>query len=211
MGGTLATAKTARPISGDYLEVRSCDVYTGSCFANAEMGLTGKEAMMVWSVREGEWKGTSVAGLGVIVVVHTDGTLGDLRYQPRAGKAVIIVDSKASSAQKKALTQLAQSLAGPLISQVVDVKTSDLSITLGKCDKSGCASVKAPGLVDISTRCLNGKDHLCGNEEIFYPPLTRITAAQPAFTEISAFTGTGLGLTWQGAGQRNAFVGSFSL
>jgi hypothetical protein len=48
---------TAPTVSGDYLEVRSCDVYTGSCFANAEMNLTGKEGMMVWSVREGAWKG----------------------------------------------------------------------------------------------------------------------------------------------------------
>ena len=38
-------------ISGDYLEVRSCDVYTGPCFANAEMNLTGKEGMLLWSVR----------------------------------------------------------------------------------------------------------------------------------------------------------------
>src|SRR5437899_535961 len=49
-------------ISGDYLEVRSCDVYTGPCFANAEMNLTGKEGMLLWSVREGRWKGTKVDG-----------------------------------------------------------------------------------------------------------------------------------------------------
>src|SRR4051812_24282036 len=83
--GTLPT------ISGDYLEVRSCDVYTGSCFANSEMNLTGKEGMMLWSVREGSWKGTKLDGLTVIAVVKVDGTLGDLKYQPRAGNAVLIV------------------------------------------------------------------------------------------------------------------------
>ena len=66
-------------ISGDYLEVRSCDVYTGPCFANAEMNLTGKEGMMFWAVREGNWNGTSLKGLGVMVVVRTDATLGDLK------------------------------------------------------------------------------------------------------------------------------------
>src|SRR6185436_11614336 len=91
---TLAAASSfaggATPaISGDYLEVRSCDVYTGPCFANSEMGLTGKEGIMVWSVRDGNWKGTSLEGLSVIAVVRTDGTLGDLHYQPRSGKAVL--------------------------------------------------------------------------------------------------------------------------
>src|SRR5262245_52026042 len=89
-----AGKQTAPAISGDYLEVRSCDVFTGPCFANAEMGLTGKEAMMVWSVREGSWKGTTLDGLSVIAVVRTDGTLGDVRYEPRSGKAVLIVDAK---------------------------------------------------------------------------------------------------------------------
>src|SRR5436190_12497324 len=71
----LLAGNSAPAISGDYLEVRSCDVYTGPCFANSEMGLAGKEGMMFWSIREGDWKGTSLKGLGVMVVVRTDGTL----------------------------------------------------------------------------------------------------------------------------------------
>ena len=64
------TANANQPaISGDYLEVRTCDVYTGPCFANAEMNLTGKEAILVWSVREGVWNSTRVDGLKVIAVV----------------------------------------------------------------------------------------------------------------------------------------------
>src|SRR5438552_4309603 len=105
-------------ISGDYLEVRSCDVYTGPCFANAEMGLTGKEGMLVWAVREGSWNGVTLDGLNVIAVVRTDGTLGDLRYQPRSGKAVLIVDRTATPRQREALAGLARSLAGGLINEV---------------------------------------------------------------------------------------------
>src|SRR5438552_8529317 len=90
-------------ISGDYLEVRSCDVYTGPCFANAEMNLTGKEGMLLWSVREGSWNGVNLAGLSVMAVVRTDGTLGDLKYEPRSGDAVLIVDAKADAKQKDAL------------------------------------------------------------------------------------------------------------
>ena len=70
----------------DYLEVRSCDVYTGPCVANAEMNLSGKEGMLVWSVREGTWKGTRLDGLSIVAVVEADGTLGDMSYQPRTEK-----------------------------------------------------------------------------------------------------------------------------
>ena len=44
---TTIWAKPAATISGTYLEVRSCDVYTGPCFSNAEMGSNGKEAILL--------------------------------------------------------------------------------------------------------------------------------------------------------------------
>jgi hypothetical protein len=97
---TAATAFAVKPvaptISGDYLEVRSCDVYTGPCFANAEMGLDGREGMLVWTIREGTWKGVGLAGLTVIAVLQSDGTLGDVNFEPRTGKAVLLVDAKDS-------------------------------------------------------------------------------------------------------------------
>src|SRR5688572_5009423 len=138
----LAGKTTTPSIAGDYLEVRTCDVYTGSCFANAEMGLAGKEGILVWSVRQGQWNGVTLDGLKVIAVVHTDQTLGDQRYQPRSGKAVLVVDAKADSAQREALQDMARSLSGKLIREVADVKSMDIAATMGTCTKSGCAKVK---------------------------------------------------------------------
>jgi len=197
-------------ISGDYLEVRSCDVYTGPCFANAEMGLTGKEGMLVWSVREGSWNGVKLDGLNVIAIVRADGTLGDLRYQPRSGKAVLVVDTLATPKQREALVELARSLAGGLINEVAEVKTTPMEVAIGTCGNKGCASVKAGKLVQITTRCLGSKDHLCGNEETFYPPLTEVTGAYPVFTELASFDGRGLDLTWALVEKRNAFLGQFA-
>src|SRR5438093_3982524 len=138
-----ASTQLAPTISGDYLEVRSCDVYTVSCFANAEMNLTGKEGILVWSAREGSWKGTSVAGLSVIAVVRTDGTLGNLRYQPRTGKAVLIIDEKADPKQREALTDFAHSMAGKLVEQVVDIRTDPIEASVGTCTEAGCEVVRA--------------------------------------------------------------------
>ena len=85
-----------------------------------------------------------------------------------------------------------------------------MNVALGTCDKAGCARVKAGSLVNVTTRCLGGKDHLCGNEEVFYPPLTEVNGAYPAFTEIASYTGDGLNATWQNIGQRSAFLATFS-
>jgi hypothetical protein len=197
-------------ISGDYLEVRSCDVYTGSCFANSEMNLAGKEGMMLWSVREGAWKGTKLDGLRVIAVVKTDGTLGDLKYQPRSGNAVLIVDAKADAKQKEALTDFARAMSGKLIAKVVDVQSASIEAKLATCSKQGCASVKAGDLVEVSTSCLGGKHDVCGNEETFYPPLSKVDGAYPVFTEVATFAGKGLDCTWQIAGKRSAFLATFS-
>jgi hypothetical protein len=206
----VAVAEAKPSISGDYLEVRSCDVYTGPCFANAEMGLTGKEGMLVWSVREGAWNGVRLDGLNIIAVVRTDGTLGDLHYQPRSGKAVLVVDRAATPQQREALIDLARSAAGGLIREVAEVKTAPMQVAIGTCGNKGCASVKAGNLVDITTRCLGAKDHLCGNEETFYPPLTDVAGAYPVFTELASFDGSGLNLTWSMVEKRSAFIGSFA-
>src|SRR5256714_13036439 len=96
---SVLAAQPSKPgISGSYLEVRSCDVYTGPCFANAEMGLAGKEGMLFWNVREGSWNGVKLDGLSVMAVVKADGTLGNLKYNPRSGDAILIVDQNANSA-----------------------------------------------------------------------------------------------------------------
>jgi hypothetical protein len=205
-----ATKGPAPTISGDYVEVRSCDVYTGPCFANAEMGLSGKEGILVWSIRQGAWNGVPLDGLNVIAVVRADGTLGDLRYQPRRGKAVLVVDRMATAKQQAALIDLARSLAGGLIQEVAEVKAASMEVAIGACARKGCASVKAGKLVEISTRCLGAKDHLCGNEETFYPPLTDVDGACPAFAELASYAGSGLNLTWDWVEKRNAFTGSFA-
>jgi hypothetical protein len=208
---TITSFASNPTISGDYLEVRSCDVFTGSCFANSEMGLAGKEGMMFWSVREGAWKGTSINGLGVMLVLRTDATLGDLKYEPRSGRAVVIVDEKATPAQRAALIDFARTKAGNLVSRIVSVKSAPIHAKLRACSKAGCASVVAGDLVEITTSCMDSKHDICGNEEAFYPPLSKVDGAFPVFTDVATFTGTDLGLTWQISGKRSAYLGSFSL
>ena len=46
-------AQPAGHVTGEYIESRTADVYTGPCFANSEVNLTGKEAVLAWHVDKG--------------------------------------------------------------------------------------------------------------------------------------------------------------
>jgi hypothetical protein len=205
------TQLASQPVSGDYVEIRSCDVFTGPCFANGEMNLGGKEAIMAWAVRSGAVDGVNLAGLNVIAVVKANNTLGDVSRFPEPAQSVVIVDEKASPAQREALVHYVQKKAGKVLGETVRVETSPMSVALpDTCSSAGCSNVKAGDLVQIETRCLGGKDHVCGNEELFYPPLTSVKDARPAFTLAAVFHGSGLGTQFDEANRRSAYLATFA-
>src|SRR5436853_3253183 len=90
----------AAEISGQYVEARTCDVWTGPCFANAEMGLDGKHAVMAWKVDKGAVDNVPLDGLAIVLVVSASDTLGLEQTGP--AKSVLIVDSRADAAQRAA-------------------------------------------------------------------------------------------------------------
>ena len=53
--GSYASSLNAANLTGIYLETRTCQVYTGPCFANAESeGLAGRNAIMAWRFEQGK-------------------------------------------------------------------------------------------------------------------------------------------------------------
>ncbi len=195
-------------ISGRYLEARTADVYTGPCFANAEMGLAGKEAVLAWQVGEGEWGGVPLDGLAIVAVVRARATLGDPHASPLPALSVLLVDERATPAQRDALVAFASEMGGELLRQQVAVEAVPIATRFDAAD--GSASVVAGNRVELRTRALRVLDHHCGNEEVFYPPLTPTQGAVPAVALVQAYRGLGLGGTWSSSGKRAAFVGSFA-
>src|SRR6516225_8090037 len=108
----LAGPLSAAGITGKYLEARTCDVWTGPCFANAEMNLGGKHAVMGWLVEKGTLGDVRLDGLGVVAVVAARDTLGLKQTGP--ARSVLIVDRRADSAQREALIRLAKRQGGEL-------------------------------------------------------------------------------------------------
>jgi hypothetical protein len=204
----LLAAAPAPDVRGQYVEARTCDVFAGSCFANADTGLTGKNAVLAWKVESGAVGGVRVDGLGVVAVVVARETLGLKQAAP--GRALLIVDERATPAQRDALVCFARAQAKSIIGEVVDVRPAKFDLTVCNCDGEGCATLKA-GDVAVATRCIDvDHDKACGNETTLYTPLAKGVTAKAAMASEHRFSGKGLNETWDDNGRRGAFVGSFA-
>jgi len=97
---SLAAGLPARAIDGNYIEARTADVWTGPCFANGEVEINGKEAVLGWRIEHGGWQGVSLAGFSVVGVIRTEHTLGNVSEPVNPARAVLIVDSRAGDAER---------------------------------------------------------------------------------------------------------------
>ncbi len=206
---TLAGSIPGTNIRGDYVEARSADVYTGPCFANGEANQVGDLAVFGWSVEQGTWQGVGLDGLSVVGVVKASGTLGVEGSYPV--KAVLIVDERANPEQRLALRSFARRMGGDLLQDVVRVEYQPITFKLRDNSAHSAAATVDAGLARIETRAMTGADDICHNEVAFYPPLTRLDHAMPAYTLANRFEGKGLGTKWSSPGKRSAFVGTFHL
>ena len=206
-----ASTGKAQQISGDYIETRSAEIWTGHCVAMGEINLAGDQAILAWHVNKGSWAGVALDGMAVVGVVKANATLGDQFNNPYPAKAVMIVDARANDEQRKALLGFAQEMAGELLKNVVRVEVAPIEMKVSH--EGGHFSntmMRAGNLAGIQTRSIGGNDHLCGNEEVYYQPLVAMSHAMPAVAELDAFNGQGLGVMWTSHGRRSAFVGSFA-
>jgi len=224
--GLGANFASAAGIRGEYVEARTADVFTGPCFSNAEVFITGKNAVMAWKVTEGSWKGVNLDHLCVAAAVVGSTTFSE--DQPEKAQSVLIVDSKATGKQRDALVDLAKTLGGARLSHVAKVATARMVLKVedhmaseadaGHAAHSMYSMPKAPratfwaaGLAQIVTRPLDERDHACGNEVIAYPPLSAGVQATPAYTLGHTYQGEGLNAQWADPNCRSSFVGHFAL
>lgn len=200
---------SAQQIRGDYIETRSADVYTGQCFANGEVNLVGKEAILAWHVQSGSWDGVSLDGLTIAAAVRAKATLGDPYGNPYPAEAVLLVDDQATPQQSAALVSFAKQMGGELLKNVDQTLPAPMEMIVNH-ERHGVALLRAGHFATVQTRSLGDRDHVCGNEVTFYPPLTPLAHSMPAVAVTDAYKGPGLGESWDAHGRRSAFVGTFA-
>lgn len=196
-------------VEGFYLESRTCQVYTGPCFANAEFGLTGNDAIMAWHIERGSYAGTDLANRSVVVVIHADQTLASAGIaDAKTVKSVIFVDAQADSAQREALVGFAKTQTGKAGSAVVRVTALSISMTLDRTTLVG--RLQAGDVVTMVTRKARQGDCICTNEVAYYPPLAAMTNFVPGVATEAKFSGRGLGTHWSVPDSRSVYMGLFS-
>ncbi len=206
----LATAPSATAaVSGHYLEARTCSVYTGPCFANGEVGIAGKDAVMAWKIRRGEFQGVDLAGLSVVVVVAADTTLGHEGVDDAEElKTMILTDKRADRRQKDALVAFAKRHAGRAGENIVCVRSSAIKMHLDTSRLLG--SLQAGKSVELTTRKAGEQDCICSNESGFYPPLASVNSFAPGVSLTGDVKAHALGTRWSIPNSRSAYMGTFS-
>lgn len=202
-----ATVTPSAP-RGIYLESRTCDVYTGPCFANAQTGQAGRHALLAWNIENGNVGGIDLAGLSVVLAVRADDTLGfaDQLSADAPLKSVVLVDERANETQRTALVEFAKRQAGQVAGEVVRVAALPIEIGV---DSENVGRLKAGDEASLETRPVKACDCVCSNETVYYPPLSEVASSKPAVTVEGGFVGRGLGDRWTNPGTRSAFVGRF--
>jgi len=196
-------------ISGHYLEARSCQVYTGPCFANGETGLAGKEAVMAWKINKGEHEGVDLAGLTVVMAVHGSDTFGfEGLNDPKQLKSIVIVDDKATERQRAALISFARQHSGKAGQAVVRVSSEPIAMTLNEVELKG--KLQVGNKIHLETRKAGLGDCICSNETAYYPPLAQVQHFAPGVSTVGVFKCRGLGVRWTSPGDRNTYMATFA-
>jgi hypothetical protein len=203
---SLAAASESR---GVYLETRTCQVFTGPCFANAESGLAGHDAIMAWHIDQGIENGTDLSGLNVVVVVRSSDTLGFQGLDnAKTLRSVILLDERADEAQRDALLRFVARHAQQASRDVarVDTLPIDMDLNLGTLE----GTLKAGKEVQLLTRKARQGDCICSNEVAYYPPLAQVEQFVPSVTTVGEFKGRGLGSRWSTPESRSSYMATFS-
>ncbi len=214
IGSLALAANPTIEVSGEYVEARTADVYTGPCFANSEVQLVGNLAVFGWKINKGQWRGVALDGLNVAAAVRANSTLGDVTGSAYPVRSWLMVDQRASLEQREALKSFARRMTGDLLSDMIHVEAMPIEFTVAGDNIHGAeATLSAGTLARIKTRAINQGDRHCSNEERFYAPLSKLDHSMPAYALEHSFAGKASDWTtrWSSPDKRSAFVGTFQL
>jgi hypothetical protein len=202
------TVSAESPLRGKYVEARTCQVYTGPCFANGEVGSAGKDAIMTWKIERGELAGVQLADLGVAVVVKSSHTLGfNGLDDAQTTQALLILDEAATPDQAAALKSFALAQTGLREDQLRGIQSASFEMQFDAGQLT--ATVTVGDFARLQTRKARPGDCICSNESAYYPPLTGLQGFVPGVTIDGEVKARRLGTRWSIPNTRTAYLGTF--
>ena len=195
-------------IVGDYVEARTAEVFAGGCIMSSQAETMGREAVLAWHVRTGEYDGEQLAGLSVVAAVAGDRNLGIREIggeAPSAVRGIVFVDKNATPAQQRALVRLAQTLSRGLITDIVDVKP--VSVAYNATDTMIAVTA---GEAKLAVQRHQHHTPGCGAMK-WFTPFSSIDTAMIGVTDANEYDGRALGIRWGDPNRKSAFSGTFTL
>src|SRR2546423_13697029 len=112
LAGTVSIAAGGATVTGQYVEARTAEVFTGGCIMGSEAETMGKQAVLAWKVDRGAVNGVSIDGLAVVAALAGDVNLGlhEIGGSRATVRSVLYVDERANPAQRMALVSLANDM-----------------------------------------------------------------------------------------------------
>jgi hypothetical protein len=207
--GLVGGVRAADPIvTGDYVEARTAEVFTGPCIMGSEGEVSGKEAIMAWRVARGGVEGVSLDGLSVVAVVAADRHLSMHEFgapAPTSIRSVVMLDDRATPRQQHALMSMARALAPSVFREVVATRT--VPITFRK-DSDGVAVSAGAAKLDIATEFEHPMT--CGATR-WFNALSRTDGTKPGLTRAQAWSGPEFGAQWTQFDRKSSYFGTFSV
>jgi hypothetical protein len=207
-GVLLSGVASAESITGEYLEARNAEMWTGPCDHNAEIGLVGDKAIMAWKVRKGEHNGVRLDGLAIVAVVAGDRTFG--MGEKLKTRTVFVIDGRANKAQRAALIDVAKALAGDTIQKVIAVTVDKVKLDIDHAGRSGYSRLDA-GIAKIRTRRMYPSDHTCASERMVYPVLASVEGEYGAYALENEYSGHEFTFKFADNNACSAVIAKFSL
>src|SRR6266516_177152 len=111
-------------IRGDYVEVRTASVFAGACHYHGEVTTTGRDALMAWNVKAGQWRGVDLAGVNVVAIVSAEVNLSE---DNAARQSEIIIGNNASDSQARAIAEALKTRYTSAFGKIISVRRGLLS------------------------------------------------------------------------------------
>ena len=192
-------------VSGQYVEARTAEVFTGGCIMGSEAETMGRQAVLAWKIDRGNVNGVSVDGLSVVAALAGDVNLGlhEIGGATASVRSVVFVDERANPVQRMALVSLAHDMTKS-IGTIVQVQPAPITFA----DAGQTIHVATSNVALDVTKEIN-HDPSCGAQQ-WFTPLASTYHAHLGTTDQNAFTGSSLGTKWSDPNKRSAFFGTFT-
>src|SRR5689334_16164432 len=185
LASTVSIAAGGPTVSGQYVEARTAEIFTGGCIMGSEAETMGKQAVLAWKVDRGTINGVSVDGLAVVAALAGDVNLGlhEIGGSQATVRSVVYVDERANPVQRMALVSLANDMTRR-IGTIVQVTPAPITFA----DQGESIHVSTSNVaLDVTKEITH--DPSCGAQQ-WFTPLASTDHAHMAQADQNAFTGS---------------------